>query len=151
MALYLAQHGRAYSEVEDPERRLTPEGVAETERVARLLAASGVRLLEVVHSGRARARQTAEIFARFLGGSVREADGLGPNDDPSIWASRAGGLAGDVMLVGHLPHLSRLLSLLVVGDASREVLRFRYSGVVKLEAAGGRWEVVWYVTPEVAP
>lgn len=149
----MAQHGRAYSEAEDSERRLTPEGVAETERVAKLLAASGVRLSAVFHSGRARARQTAEIFARFLGGSVAEAEGLGPNDSPSLWASRAGGLSGGVMLVGHLPHLSRLLSLLVVGDPDVEVVRFVYSGVVGLEPSGGggRWRVVWYVTPNITP
>ncbi|AEA11678.1 phosphohistidine phosphatase, SixA [Thermoproteus uzoniensis 768-20] len=149
--LYLAQHGKSFSEAEDSERRLTPEGAAETEKVARLLAVAGVKVAEVLHSGKTRARQTAEIFARHLGAPVREADGLAPNDDPRIWASRAEALTSDVLLVGHLPHLSRLASLLLVGDPQKEVIRFRYSGVVKLERGEAGWRLVWYITPEIAP
>jgi phosphohistidine phosphatase len=147
--ILLAQHGKAYSEAEDPERRLTPEGAAETERVARFLARAGVRVREIVHSGRARARQTAEIFARHLGCGAREGTGLGPSDDPGIWASRLSGL-DDVMLVGHLPHLSRLASLLLLGDPSREIIKFRYSGVAALvRGAEGGWALAWYATPDL--
>jgi phosphohistidine phosphatase len=147
--ILLAQHGKAYSEAEDPERRLTPEGAAETERVARFLARAGIRVREIVHSGRARARQTAEIFARHLRCSAREETGLGPSDDPGIWASRLSTL-DDVMLVGHLPHLSRLASLLLLGDPSREIIKFRYSGVVALvRGAEGRWALAWYATPDL--
>lgn len=148
--MYLAQHGKAFSEAEGPERRLTPEGVAETERVASFLAKAGVKVGRVVHSGKTRARQTAEIFARHLGASVRAEDGLNPNDDPAIWAAKAEALAEDLMVVGHLPHLSRLASLLLTGDAQREVVKFRYSGVVKLEKAEAGWRLAWYITPEIA-
>lgn len=149
--LYLAQHGKAYSEAEDPERRLTPEGITETEKVATFLARAGVRVREVVHSGKTRARQTAEIFARHLGASARAEEGLGPNDDPALWAAKAEALAGDVMVVGHLPHLSKLASLLLIGDPQREIVRFRYSGVVKLERGELGWRLAWYITPDVVP
>jgi phosphohistidine phosphatase len=149
VSVYLVQHGLAYRESEDPERRLTPRGVEETERVARHLAERGVEVGEIVHSGRARARQTAEIFARFLKAPVREGDGLGPNDDPSIWAGRLAGVGRGVMLVGHLPHLSRLSSLLLVGNPDVEIIKFRYSGVAKLERDGARWALAWYITPEL--
>jgi len=76
--IFLVQHGKAYTEAEDPERRLTPKGIAETEKVARHLAAAGVRPAEIIHSGKTRARQTAEILARHLGAPVREGEGLGP-------------------------------------------------------------------------
>jgi len=77
-SLYLAQHGKSFSEAEDPERRLTPEGVAETERGAGLLAAVGVKVAEVLHSGKARARQTAEIFSRRLGAPSGRSTALRP-------------------------------------------------------------------------
>ncbi len=150
-ALYLAQHGKAFSEAEDPERRLTPEGIAETEKVAAFLARAGVKVREVVHSGKARARQTAEIFARHLGASARAEEGLNPNDDPATWATRADELAEDIFIVGHLPHLSRLASLLMVGDPQRELVKFRYSGVLKLERGEAGWRVAWYITPELVP
>jgi phosphohistidine phosphatase len=148
--IFLVQHGKAYTEAEDPERRLTPEGIAETEKVARHLAAAGVRPAEIIHSGKTRARQTAEILARHLGVPVREGEGLGPNDDPTPWARRLSE-ADNLMVVGHLPHLSLLAALLLTGDPPKEVVKFRYSGVLALTKEQGRWSVAWYITPDLLP
>ena len=149
--IFLVQHGKAYTETEDPERRLMPEGIAETEKVARHLAAAGVRPAKIIHSGKTRARQTAEILARHLGVPVREGGGgLGPNDDPTPWALRLSE-TDNLMVVGHLPHLSRLAAILLTGDPAKEVIRFRYSGVLALVKEHGRWATVWYITPDVLP
>ena len=150
VSLYLVQHGKAFDEKVDPERKLTPEGVSETERVARYLSGLGISVAEIVHSGKARARQTAEILARYLGvGNVREVDGLNPNDDPRIWFGRVSGLDHDLMIVGHLPHLSRLVSLLIVGNPDVKVVEFRYSGVLKLSRVEGGWVINWFITPDL--
>jgi phosphohistidine phosphatase len=53
------------------------------------------------------------------------------------------------MLVGHLPHLSRLAALLLAGDPERETVAFRNAGVVCLEGQGGRFAVRWILTPEL--
>ncbi|AAL62840.1 MULTISPECIES: phosphohistidine phosphatase SixA [Pyrobaculum] len=148
-ALYLAQHGRAFTEAEDPERRLTPEGIYETEKIAEYLAKIGVRVRKVIHSGKTRARQTAEIFARHIGAEIRAEEGLNPNDDPAIWAAKAEALTEDLFIVGHLPHLSRLASLLLTGNPQKEVVKFRYSGVVKLEKEEAGWKLAWYLTPDI--
>ena len=63
MQVYLVQHGLAKSKDEDPERPLTAVGREEVERVARAAAAVAVRPAAILHSGKARAEQTAEIFA----------------------------------------------------------------------------------------
>jgi phosphohistidine phosphatase len=55
-----------------------------------------------------------------------------------------------LMLVGHLPHLRRLASLLLVGDPEREIIRFRNGAVVCLVTMEGRWLVQWVLTPETA-
>jgi len=148
--IFLVQHGKAYTEAEDPERRLTPDGVAETEKVARLLAAAGVKPREIIHSGKTRARQTAEIFARHLGSPLRQVEGLNPNDDPTPWAQRLADM-DNIMVVGHLPHLSRLTALLLTGNPAREVVKFRYSAVLALAKEQERWIIAWYITPELAP
>ncbi len=148
--IFLVQHGKAYTEAEDPERRLTPDGVAETEKVARLLAAAGVKPREIIHSGKTRARQTAEIFARHLGSPLRQEEGLNPNDDPTPWAQRLAA-TDNVMIVGHLPHLSRLTALLLTGDPTREVVKFRHSAVLALAKEHDKWVIAWYITPELAP
>ena len=147
--IYLVQHGKAFDERVDPERSLTPEGVEESRRVAAHLAKAGVKVAVVYHSGKKRARQTAEIFAEALGTGTEEKDGLNPNDDPAIWAERLSTL-DEVMIVGHLPHLSRLASLLVVGNTEVPIVEFRYSGVVALTRTP-KWVVKWLLTPDILP
>ena len=57
---------------------------------------------------------------------------------------------GTVMLVGHLPHLSRLVSRLFALQADHMLVRFQMGGVVKLERdVAGRWVLCWMFTPEL--
>jgi phosphohistidine phosphatase len=154
MQVYLVQHGLAKSKEEDPARPLTRAGREEVERVARAAAAAGVRPASILHSGKTRARQTAEIFA----GQVRPAhgvhavEGLDPRDEPQRIRERVEQAHGPVMLVGHLPHLSRLAALLLAGSPEREIVAFRNAGVVCLERQEGRFAVRWVLPPElVAP
>jgi len=78
------QHGEAELEEVDPARPLTPLGREEVARVARVARKMGVRVELILHSGKLRALETAEILARELGPEieVRQADGLAPKDDP---------------------------------------------------------------------
>ncbi len=148
--IILVQHGKAFSEQEDPERKLTPEGIYETEKVSKFLASAGVKVKEIVHSGKTRARQTAEIFSEYLKAPSQVRDGLNPNDDPVIWFKRLGEI-DDIMLVGHLPHLSKLISLLIFGSTEKEIVKFRYSSPICLVRQEKNWSIMWYITPEVIP
>lgn len=155
MRLYLVQHGEARPEAEDPARPLTEKGRQDVERVARFaIAHADARPRRIVHSGRLRARQTAEVWARFLPEArLEEQDGLGPNDDPAVWAKRLGDETEDLLLVGHLPHLRRLAALLLCGDPDREGIAFRMAGVVCLERdeRTGGWTLRWSVPPDLVP
>jgi len=150
MRLYLMQHGRAHSGATDAEKTLTPEGRAEVERVAAFLGRTApAKRGKVLHSGRTRARETAEILAAADDNlEVAEAPDLAPLDDPAIWAERAQDVGEAVALVGHLPHLSRLASLLVTGEPEPPVVTFSNGGMVCLERSGaGEWSVRWCVVP----
>ncbi len=151
MRLYLVQHGLARPESEDPKRPLTPAGREEVLRVARAAAAAGVRPGQILHSGKLRARQTAEILAERLrpADGVHAIEGLDPQGDPRVAAERVAQADADLMLVGHLPHLGRLTSLLVAGSAEWEIVAFRNAGVVCLEGKADRFAVVWILTPEL--
>jgi phosphohistidine phosphatase len=151
MKLYLIQHGIAKTKVEDPDRSLTDEGEEQTRKVARFIAPD-VTVSRILHSGKIRARQTAQIFAEVLKtvDALETAKGLDPLDDPQIQAARLAEESGNWMLVGHLPHLNRLASLLLCGDPRREPIAFRNSGVVCLARdEEGKWSLQWAVTPEV--
>ncbi|MBI4420401.1 MAG: phosphohistidine phosphatase SixA [Gemmatimonadetes bacterium] len=150
MLVYLVQHGEAASEQEGPERPLTPRGRTEVSRVARAAARIGVQPEVIWHSDKLRARQTAELLAAELTPpeSLRQVSGLAPKDDPATAAGQVAAAAAPVMLGGHLPLLSRLASLLLIGDPSKEVIAFRMGGMVALEGTEAGWRVTWMLTPE---
>jgi phosphohistidine phosphatase len=149
--LYLVQHGEATPETEDPARPLTGRGRDEVTRVARHAATLGLQVVEICHSGKLRARQTAELQARHLSPThgIREMAGLAPTDDPGRVAAEVEAARDPLMLVGHLPHLSRLASCLLVADSAREILRFRTGGIVCLVRVESGWRLQWVLTPDV--
>jgi phosphohistidine phosphatase len=152
LQVYLVQHGEAKPEAEDPARPLTDRGREEVQRVAERAAALGIQVAEIRHSGKLRARETAEIFtaALFPSGGMREMDGLAPADDPGKARAVIESAREPLMLVGHLPHLSRLASLLLVGDPEREIIRFRNGAIVCLVQGKGGWLLQWILAPELA-
>ena len=145
MRVYLVQHAEAKSKEEDPERRITERGKEETRRIAEFLKKAGVKVDAIYHSTKTRAKETAEIFSELLGVKAEEKDNLEPLADAKVWAERIREEERDVMIVGHLPHLSKLLAELVGG----EVAKFRYSGVLCLEREEDSFKIVWFVTPDI--
>ena len=108
---------------------------------------------EIFHSGKLRAQQTADLLAAALSpvGGVRAVAGLAPLDDPAAARELLDQAAAPRMLVGHLPHLSRLTSLLLVGDPTREIVSFRMGAIVCLTREEERWRLKWILTPELVP
>lgn len=154
MFLYLVRHGEAKPKEEDPERPLTEIGLEQVRRAARFLQRGGlISVAEIHHSTKLRARQTAELLAGHLGLSVpiKEVPNLEPLADVAGVARTLAEASEDLMLVGHLPHLSRLASLLVAGDATLEAFTLDECGLLCLlratweAGASGRavWTVKW--------
>ncbi len=159
MMLYLMQHAQALPDAVDPERPLAPEGRAAVERVAARAAQLALPVEHIYHSGKLRARQTAEVLAEALqaGRAVGKLEGLGPKDRAEPLArwlrvetqkQRADGL----VLVSHLPLLDRLASLLVTGDEEMGVVVIQYAALLALapKGDGKRFAVQWLLTPELA-
>jgi phosphohistidine phosphatase len=154
MHLYLVQHGAAKSEAEDPHRGLANEGRRDVERIAKSLAPLQISLDRIEHSQKLRARQTAEILAAHLqpAEGIHEIAGLAPHDDVEPVRARLQQEPKNLMVVGHLPHLSHLASRLLGLERNRAVVRFQMAGVVRLDRdEAGRWEVRWVFPPELLP
>jgi phosphohistidine phosphatase len=149
MLLYLVRHGEAVSEREDPARPLSAEGRREVKDIASL-AAGHFSILPgyIYHSPKLRAVQTARILAETIGSAPgpREHSGLLPMDDPGQWVDSLSDFDRDLMLVGHLPFMGRLASLLLTWDAGASLVEFSTGTVLCLEEAGG-WHVKWMVSP----
>jgi len=154
MRIYLVQHGLAKDESEDAARPLSAQGREDVTRCAGFLSLfEKPRPVKIVHSGKLRAQQTAEMFAEAWGGiAVESTLDLAPNDDPSVWSAHLASMNTDVMLVGHLPHLQRLAGLLICGDPGRKAIHFRNGGVVCLQKNGLEkektgWTLLWQINP----
>ena len=152
MALYLIQHGQSLPKDQDPQKGLSKEGVAETERMAQLAKNYGVRVSNITHSGKTRARQTAEIFEATLqpSGGIQEQSGLNPLDDVTVFAKTIDD-AEDTMLVGHLPFMERLTAYLITGSFEKPVFKFQNSGIVCLDKdpSAESWMIKWTLMPHI--
>ncbi len=153
MKLYLVQHGKAKTKEESPDRPLTDEGKDASEKTACFAASQArVSVNAVLHSGKTRTRDTAEIMAAYLcpvKGIIEEKDLL-PNDDPQEWALRLSEEKENIMLVGHLPHLSKLASFLLTKNDGEFSIGFKNSSIVCLQRNDdSNWLLSWLVTPEI--
>jgi phosphohistidine phosphatase len=147
--ILLVHHGDAVNPVVDPARPLSGRGLSEVARLADEAAALGVKPDVIWHSGKLRARQTAEAFWRACNplAPFSATRGLLP-DDPPIWMrDQLAGEARSIVVVGHMPHIPRLLRLLVAGDADAVSVNFPQHGCVALEAEGDRWKEIWRLEP----
>lgn len=152
MLLYLVHHAAAKTEEQDADRPLSERGTRDIRKVAAFLAKAGVvKVKAISHSGKTRALQTAAVLGEALRplNGLKEVDGLSPLDSPEVWARRLEEAKEDTMLVGHLPHLSKLASLLLCGEEDGEVVAFQNGCMVCLEREEGSWSVRWLLTPEL--
>ena len=134
MALYLVQHGKSLSKEQDPHKGLSEEGTAEVKRIAEVAANYGVSVSRIVHSGKQRALQTAEILAEILSPAegVRAIDGINPLDDVISFGS-ALQLNENMMVVGHLPFLEKLVAFLVTGKTGPPIFRMQNGGILCMD------------------
>ena len=152
MRLYLAQHGAAVPEDVDPARPLSEIGRSDVAAVARFLAASGLHVGQVLHSGKLRAEQTAALLAEALapGRTPAARPGLNPKDPTDGIARAVAAWDEDAMLVGHLPFMARLASRLVAGRDDAGVVAFQPGTVVCLERGDRQhWSIAWMIRPEL--
>ena len=154
MQIYLVQHGESRPEEIDPERRLTESGAHGVQKVADFFRRGGGLEVDTIwHSGKPRAQQTAELLApgtRADERAVMQHDGLAPKDavEPIKRELERGN--SNVMIVGHLPFLGRLASLLVTGSADNGVVAFQFGCVVCLKREdGAKWRLEWMIGPKL--
>ncbi len=152
MKLYLVQHGEANPKEVDPERGLSDRGMEDVHRVAVFLKGAGVRVNRVIHSGKLRALQTAEILASAVMEEPKlEVTGMiNPTDPPAPFATEIAELTTDTMVVGHLPFMARMVAHLITGDAEKTITAFRPGSTACLERdEAGEWSLAWMVRPEL--
>jgi len=152
MRIYLTQHGMAVPKDVDSDRPLSEQGREDMRHLADFLEKAGVQVEQVLHSGKTRAEQTAAILADAVlpEGKPQAHAGLGPKDPLEKLSPEIAFWFVDTLIVGHLPYLGRLASLLLVSDPDRPLLAFQPGSMACLEKdAEGRWVLAWMLRPEL--
>jgi len=152
MKLYLVQHATAVPKEINSDRPLTEQGRQDTEKVAAFIKPLNIAVEYLWHSQKTRAAQTAEILSNVIEVKTAQAgrDDLAPNDDVTPLKDDLARLQHDIMIVGHLPFLGKLASLLLTGSESADTVAFKNSGIVCLNRSEqSRWQVDWAITPEL--
>jgi len=139
----------------DAGRPLIPKGKRQTRQTAAAMKKMGLRFDLILSSPYLRAKQTAEIVAGSLKlkKQLKFSNALAPDGSPKnlirqLNESRPA--PENVLLVGHEPYLSRLVSLLTTGGTDL-MMDFKKGGLCKLEAGKLSPDrcatLVWQLTP----
>lgn len=160
MDLYILRHAIAVNREDasyprDSERPLTAKGIAKLRKVIRGIKTLGLSFDLILTSPYVRALETAELVAAELGVGTRveRTPHLSPDGDPraliDLMRSRRGAHAS-VLVVGHEPYLSGLISVLVSGDEQATII-MKKAGLCKLVAQALRYgrcaSLEWLLTP----
>jgi len=155
MELYLLRHGKAEPRgpgKRDSERRLTPDGKRGVRRTVSLLRKAKIEPERIFTSSLRRAQETTAIAAEvFADCSTVITKSLEPSADPAaIWTELLSQPnPARVMLVGHEPHLSQLVSFLLGVPAQ---VNFRKGAIISIEASKDHPQgtLQWMITPRLA-
>ena len=149
MQLFLVHHGDTVRPDIDPRRPLSSVGRAHVARLAAAAAARGAKPQVIWHSGKLRARQTAEAFWKACNplAEFSATKDLQPDDPPTWIRDRLRKETRDILIAGHYPHLPRLLTALL-GEAIGSSSDFSPHGVVALvtDDDGQTWRELWRIS-----
>jgi phosphohistidine phosphatase len=160
MTLYLLRHAVAVERgspgyPDDSLRPLTPKGERRMRRIAEGMLRLGLSFDLILSSPYLRAKQTAAIVADIFDTPERLhiAAMLAPDGNPRHLIEALNGrykAQQDVLLVGHEPYLSRLISTLVSGSPDIQVA-MKKGGLCKLSVETLRYGhcagLDWLMTP----
>lgn len=151
MKLYLVQHGEALDKKLDSQRPLSESGHEDVVNIAAFLAGR-VQVSRVVHSGKMRAQQTAEVLGKFLAQDceVSELSGLNPLESVTSFAEEITNTGSDTLVIGHLPFMEKLVAVMVSGSEEQNLIAFQPGSIVCLVGEEkGDWRIEWMIRPEL--
>lgn len=158
MDLIILRHGEAGKSIpvasKDFERTLTAAGKKEVEEIARSLKRLSLSVDRILTSPLKRAEETAQIVARELGRKdvFEEWSELKPEGDRDALYRKLSKFRREssIMLVGHEPYLSTMISELISGD-TRSRISLKKAGMAKVEVTSfsphPAGELRWLLTP----
>ena len=130
MDIYILRHGKAEERSQnitsDSKRRLTEAGKSELECIAQAIKNLDISFDSIVSSPLVRAKQTADITIRNVKSkkkSITIWDELKPEINVNKTIKKLASLnpTSSILLVGHEPHLSLLISQIISGGENADI------------------------------
>ncbi|MGF1452009.1 MAG: phosphohistidine phosphatase SixA [Opitutales bacterium] len=161
MRLYVLRHGDAnYDAPDDASRELSAKGVGTLKALGHSVRPKEFHRLEAIwHSPLARAVQSAQLVkeACQIEAPLQAKAGMQPEDDPIPLVAEIAECEGDLLLVGHNPHLTFLAAHLLTGRTNQASIVFKKAGLLCLERVGppsaelpgGHWALSFFLIPRV--
>ena len=162
MNLYIIRHAIAVDEgtagyESDSERPLTDKGRKKMRQIAKGLRNLGVEFDLILSSPYVRARETAEILAEVfkMKKNITFTENLIPMANPELLIGEINQTysVGSIAVVGHEPHLSTLIGILIAENAKID-LTLKKGGVCYITAddlhhSDHRATLEWLLTPGI--
>jgi phosphohistidine phosphatase len=159
--LFLLRHGIAVDHgapgyKKDSERPLTEEGIHKMELIASAMKEMGLSFDRILSSPYVRARETAEIVSKQLDlkKQLKFSDHLAVEGNPRKLIDEINQdhkTAESLLLVGHEPSLSSLISLLVTGNPA-SIFTMKKGGFCKMSVSALSYRQCavfeWLLTPK---
>jgi len=138
MNLYILRHGiavpRGTPGIKDENRPLTKDGKEKMKEVAEGMWSLKLKFDHIASSPWLRATQTATIVAKAFRQEVEIWKSLASTEDPRQLVSALRKTDGNaVLLVGHEPHLSQFVSVLISGSPDSQI-ELKKGGLCKLSS-----------------
>jgi phosphohistidine phosphatase len=155
MNLYFLRHAiaipRGTGGYKDENRPLTKDGIRKMREIAQGMRQLEVDFDHIVTSPLLRARQTAEIAAKAFDHDIEIWKSLDPSEDPhQLVSALRKSNDKNILLVGHEPHLSQFISVLISGGSDLQV-EFKKGGLCKVSSDDiifGRCAILhWLLAP----
>jgi phosphohistidine phosphatase len=145
MRLVLVHHADAVGPEVDPQRPLSMVGRFDVERLAAAAAQRGVKPAVIWHSGKLRSRQTAEAFWKACNpfAELKAVRGLQPSDGPWLFRDVLAEEDRDLLAVGHMPSLPRIVGLLTSGSGDGDFSFPLHGAIALVREDGPLWREEW--------
>ena len=150
MYIYIVRHCSANEAYVDPEKRLSPHGIEEAKSLAEFLKPMKIRVSQILHSGKMRARETAEILSSAVkcSGGLSKQPGLNPDDSANQVAKEISKFNENLMIVSHLPLIENLAAYLLKGDSTKCGFNFSPGALMCLKNIdSNNWKLEWMISP----
>lgn len=150
MKLYLARHGAYHLDVVQGLDALTEQGTNDIKQLVSLLKPWQLSVASILHSGKHRAQQTAELLTEAFHSAKPPLvhAGLKPDDDIADIVAEITHSDEDMLIVGHLPFMGRLVSQLLTGNDAQEIVNFQTGTLVCLSQLDKtHWMIDWVLAP----